>query len=72
MSSVHTYASAGTYTIKVKNDLGNIGKTITATGNFKKDLNSSVSISTGVVENKIIPTTKAKIIKKIIIYILIP
>lgn len=47
-----------TYKVKVKDNLDNIGKKVQATGKFVSDLDSEVSISTGLVENTIIPTTK--------------
>lgn len=43
------------YKVKVKNNLDNIGKIITSVGEFKESLSSSVSITTGTVENIIIP-----------------
>ncbi len=49
------------YKVKVKDNLNNLNKTITSVGKLKKSLTDEVYISTGVVENKIIPTTKRMI-----------
>ena len=50
-----------TYTVKVDDNLENINNTITASGKFYKTGSSGVYISTGKVENKIIPkVTKLK------------
>lgn len=44
------------YTVKIKNKLENVSKTINSTGTFYSQNNSSAKISTGMVKNKIIPT----------------
>ena len=44
------------YKVKVRNNSLNIGKTITSVGEFKENENSIISITTGTVENKVIPT----------------
>ena len=44
-----------TYTVKVNNDVSLVGKTITATGKFYNSNNKNIYISTGTVNNKIIP-----------------
>lgn len=50
-----------TYTVKVDDNLENINNTITASGKFYKTGSSGVYISTGKIENKIIPkVTKLK------------
>ena len=43
------------YKVKVRNNSSNIGKTITSIGVFKEKNNSEIAITTGTVENKIIP-----------------
>ena len=43
-----------TYTVKVKNDITNVSNVISSTGKFYAPNNSSVGISTGTVENKIV------------------
>ena len=45
------------YKVKVKDVNENIGKKITSKGEFKKELNSELSLPTGTVTNKIIPKT---------------
>ena len=39
------------YKVRVKNNYNAVGQSILATGNFKKNLNSDISIGTGTVEN---------------------
>jgi len=43
------------YTAKVKNNIENISKTITSIGTFYSSENTSVTLTTGTVKNKIIP-----------------
>lgn len=46
------------YKVKVNNNYDNIGSIITSIGSLKSNLDSDVSLTTGIVENKIIPKTK--------------